>query len=211
MILTHYPVISEPLLQVNGGSYQGRILLQLLRNDITCCCMGSRYDCSRYAAQDWIAEKLELAGVSVVEETGSYQRDGKNSSCGFGRIGHFKKARTIDEICRMLQESLGERSLRIAVQPEKRDLQITEVAVTEGLQNLEAAADKGAEVILTKGLTTADWVQISRKKQTVIEISDRPTEEAFLESMEQYLGEVLSSEVEIVTAEYRKLYEIVNI
>lgn len=214
LIVSHEPVISEPLLQIGSGTYQGRMILKLLRNDISCYAMRSNFDLCRGGSADWIASKLGLSRVHAIDPLPEYiGPDGVPVKGGRGRLGGWKLPRTLRQICIQLSESVGENLFKVYSLRDSSEDSFTDIAVIPGgeMSCMDAAIDQGAQLIITCSLAYEDAVQIRNKQKTVLELSGGTVEQAFTDCVEQYLAEVISSDVDILSAPVKRPFELLEL
>lgn len=211
MIISHEPVIREPLARIGSDTYQGRLLLRLLRHDIACYALSRSFDLCKGGTADWIAARLELTGIRDIDLPDSC---GEKDICrGGGRMGNYKRARTLEEIGSRIAEVFEEESIGAYVPSGKEEAGYSDIAIIpEGeIPFLEAAMEQGAEMIVTCGIEYETGIRLCREQKTVLELSRKTEEAAFCDSVEQYLSEVVSSSVNILTAPGRKEYQRIRL
>lgn len=207
MIVSYEPIIKTPILKIGSGSYEGRLLLQLLRYDIACYATGSSFDLCKGGTADWIASKLELSGVSATEPLIEYEGiEGTICQSGFGRIGHYKKKKTFEEIVDNVTNEFSQEIVRVYGFEEDDELPVSDVAVSVWAdeKSLDLAMMRGAQLIVTCGVGYQDAMKACGEHRTILELSGSVAEEGFCECTEQYLSDVLSSSIEILTVPTRR-------
>lgn len=202
MLISYEPVIKEPVLKIGSTSYQGRLLLQLMRYDIACYAVGSSFDLCKGGTADWIASKLDLSGVFVTEPLQSYT-DANGVVCqgGCGRIGHYKKKKTLGEIVERICDGFSQEAVRAYISKDDNEQAFSDVSVIPWAdeKSLDAAMERGAQIVVTCGVSCQDAMKVCSEHKAVLELSGQTAEDAFCDCTEQYLSEMLSSSVEILT------------
>lgn len=207
MIISYEPIIKEPILKIGSESFEGRLLLQLLRYDIACYATGNSFDLCKGGTADWIASKLDLSGVSVTEPLTEYQGvEGNICQSGFGRIGHYKKKKTFEEIVDRVSAEFSQEQVRVYGFEEDDELPFSDIAVSVWAdeKSLDLAIMRGAQMIVTCGVGYQDAMKACGEHRTILELSGAVAEEGFCECIDQYLSEVLSSSIEILTVPTRR-------
>ena len=207
MILTREPIIEEPIATIGSDSYQGRLLLQLLRHDIACYATGSSVDLCKDGTADWIASKLDLSGIYITEPKAEYTgRNGQTCQSGAGRIGHYKKKKTLEEIVNRVCDAFSLEAVPAYISKEEDGLAFSDVAVVVWAdeERMDAAMERGVQLIVTCGISWKDAMKACSEHCAVIELSGETAEDIFTDCVEQYLSEVLSSSIEILTVPTRR-------
>jgi len=83
LIVSHHPIILEPLCQVTDADLTGRKVLKLARHDIAAICMHTNLDAVMGGVNDALAGRLGLQHSSILWEQG--ELDGV--PYGLGRVG----------------------------------------------------------------------------------------------------------------------------
>lgn len=96
MVVTHHPLIFQPLKTVSDFSYQQRCVIKALKNDVLLYSMHTNLDNVEGGVNHRIAEKLGLADLDWIEAMQPI--DGRN--CGSGLIGTLPQA---EEACSFLR------------------------------------------------------------------------------------------------------------
>lgn len=68
LIVSHHPVIFEPLRSVTDDTVGGRVILSLIRNGISAICMHTNLDAAQGGVNDCLASALGLCDVVTPEE-----------------------------------------------------------------------------------------------------------------------------------------------
>lgn len=69
MIISHHPLIFEPLKRIRGDTWIGRILGEIIRKGIALYVAHTNLDAGRDGLNKWLAERLGLVDVEILKET----------------------------------------------------------------------------------------------------------------------------------------------
>ena len=120
MLITHHPLIFEPLKQITDEHFISGRILKLIQNDISYYAMHTNYDVLEMA--ELSAEKIGLYDTEVLEVT----NEEKNQ--GIGKVG-FLNERTLRECCELVKEQFGLDGVKVFGDLEKK---IRRVAISPG-------------------------------------------------------------------------------
>lgn len=71
LVVTHHPLLFNPVRQVNGDSYDGRNLLYLIEHGIATMNLHTNLDCCPGGVNDVLAEALSLQDIAVLNPMGT--------------------------------------------------------------------------------------------------------------------------------------------
>ncbi len=100
LLITHHPLIFQPLSSVTDQTTIGRAIMKLIANDITAINAHTNLDCADGGVNDTLAQRLELTDVSVI------------GSEHLLRMGYFKS--DLEDFLRHIKNKLGCEGLRYA-------------------------------------------------------------------------------------------------
>ena len=84
LIVTHHPLILQPVRAVNDVSFTGENLLWLIENGIAAINLHTNLDCAPGGVNDILAQTLRLSDVSVLDPLG---QDAQGRDYGLIRVG----------------------------------------------------------------------------------------------------------------------------
>jgi len=142
MLLTHHPLIFEPLSRLDINSYPGNVILEAAKGGISVVTAHTNLDVARGGINDILTDLLDLRHVDVLKET--VEMDG----AGLGRIGDLPKPVNLSVVAKNIKRILGAERLKIVSQG---DVKIYRLAVTAGSGGsmVSLASKKGADLLLT--------------------------------------------------------------
>ena len=94
LILTHHPLMFDPIRQINETTPAGRCLLELADGNIALYSAHTNLDSAKGGLNDIFAEKLGIMDTAPIEVTFV---DENGTSYGIGRVGTIEKETTLSE------------------------------------------------------------------------------------------------------------------
>ena len=71
LIITHHPFIFSKINRVNSGDLKGRLILKLIKNDISLYSMHTNFDIAKDGLNDYFMEIMGFENCEILEETHS--------------------------------------------------------------------------------------------------------------------------------------------
>jgi len=153
-VVTHHPIIFQPLSSINTGDPSGKLLEKILTNKIAVIGCHTNLDSATDGVSDILAAKLGLSELSPLLPSG----ENHISEIGLGRIGYFNNPVSATVFIKRVQKILHLPSIQVAGEIPKK---ITAVAVCGGSgSDLAAKAlARGADIYLSAEIkhSTAIW------------------------------------------------------
>ena len=97
LIVTHHPLIREPMRSITDETKLGKILLNLIKNDISVISMHSNADTCAGGINDILAEKLKLKNIESA-------RCGQQNT--LGRLGELEKECSLRDFLERVKKAL---------------------------------------------------------------------------------------------------------
>ncbi len=140
-ILSHHPFIFGKINKVDTFSYFGKMLKEIIKNDINVISMHTNIDKAQEGINQRLADILSLKNIEVLE------KDAHNPNAGLGRVGTLKESITLAEFCEVVAKKL-DTDVRVVGD---MNTQITKVAVGGGscIELAELAIMRGCDVFVT--------------------------------------------------------------
>ncbi len=98
LIITHHPLIFNPLKKINTSSVVGQILLKLIKNDICYYASHTNLDKSELGTNTYLAKKLDLENANFVEDEKLILVAGELKTDTNSLISKVKKALDLDYV-----------------------------------------------------------------------------------------------------------------
>ncbi|HPE16982.1 MAG TPA: Nif3-like dinuclear metal center hexameric protein [Oscillospiraceae bacterium] len=172
LIVSHHPVIFDPVRRVTDESTTGKILLALIKNEVAAICMHTNLDAVRHGVNDVLAEAAGLSGVLQLHEDGL---DSFGRPYGIGRVGELPGALEFEAYAAGIKAALGCGGLRCcdAGKPVRR------VAVGSGScgSMLEDAVRAGCDTFVTADVKYDVFLEAQARGINLIDAGHYPTEQ----------------------------------
>lgn len=182
LLLTHHPMLMQPLKQINTGDFYGRRLITLIQHDICYYAMHTNYDVVEMA--ELAAKMLKLKDTSVLEVT-CEMADG--SEGGFGRIGTLPRSMTLAACAAYVKEVFELPRVKIFGNPETEVLRAA-VLPGSGKSVVSVALEKKADVYISGDFGHHDGIDALDQGICVIDAGHYGIEHIFMKQMQQELG-----------------------
>lgn len=137
LIVAHHPVIFTSISRVTADTVTGRVLIRMIRNNISGICMHTNMDCAEAGVNDLLAASLGLTDVVNMEA-------GDNKM--LGRVGNLPQPMTLEAFAQHVKASLGAGGVRVA----DGGRMVSRVAVGGGAcgKLMDFAVAKGADTFV---------------------------------------------------------------
>lgn len=175
LIVSHHPVIFDPVKSIVAGDPTGDKLIALIQNNISAICAHTNLDVAVGGVNDALAGALELKDIEVFLPDGL---DGQGRPYGLGRIGVLEEARALPEFAGTVKRKLGANGVRFvdSGRPVRR------VAVGGGACGscLRDAWSKGCDVLVTSDVKYDVFLESQALRMSLIDAGHFPTENVVL-------------------------------
>jgi dinuclear metal center YbgI/SA1388 family protein len=182
VLVTHHPLIFNPLRILDIDEPLGRTLEALLVNRIAVIAAHTNLDAVRGGVNDVLASQLEMGDVAILQPS---ERD---ASCGLGRIGRISTPSTLGELAAMIKNRMGLPHIRFAGSPE---LQVRRVALCSGSGSsmLAAFLASEAEVFITGDVRYHEAREIEAHGRGIVDVGHFESEHIILDVLTDKLTE----------------------
>jgi len=191
-ILTHHPLIFQPISKVDINTIMGTYLVRLIGNGISVYSAHTSFDSAWGGNNDDLANRLGLSEIRAFDDTGHPK------SGGLGRIGLFQPPRRLEDIVRMVKEVLDiDKTVNYVGNPEQM---IREVAVCagSGADSIDDVRSKGCELLITGDTKFRHGQKARETGIALIDAGHYHTEKIFADNMAGYLRSRFANQVEIM-------------
>jgi dinuclear metal center YbgI/SA1388 family protein len=148
-VLTHHPLIFQPLTAVRADQFPGALVAIALRSGIQVIAAHTNLDVCRDGTNDQLARLLGLAGLSALEVEPRWSQEERY--VGMGRLGTLAASVPLNQFVRQIQEALPGVNLRVVGKPE-HPVQRVALCTGSGGSLLGTATACGCEVYVTGDL-----------------------------------------------------------
>ena len=196
MIVSHHPILFSPIQRLTDETFEGQMLLDLIKNDITVFAAHTNLDEAIGGLSDILAEMFSLKNPQVVLKT---DYDG----VGLGRIGDIDETSAI-EFAYKAKELLNT-PVRLSGDENKK---VKRVAVASGASDdiIGEAVKMGADLILTGDLKYhRAWDAVSLGA-AVVDAGHYPTEIMCMDIFSELLKD---TGIEIVKSKNKDIFKYI--
>lgn len=153
-IITHHPLIYNPVKRVTVADYVGKKIIALIKHGIGCFCAHTNLDKAVGGVSDLLAEKIGLEGVMpLIPEPGQGPQEPPSPQVGIGRVGFLKEETTLADFSQKVKAALGLPSVRLSGDSSKK---IKKIALCggdgSGARYIEAAISQKCDLYITGDL-----------------------------------------------------------
>lgn len=109
LIVSHHPIIFEPMKDVLYSDQGGRKIIKLIKNNISAICMHTNLDIAAGGVNDALISALGATSTAYLEYTGT---DSNGEKMGCGRVGELENKMPLTEFLAMCKTALNANGLR---------------------------------------------------------------------------------------------------
>ena len=188
LIVSHHPVIFQPVRQLTGQNGTEKVLGALLRKGISAICMHTNLDAAPGGVNDLLAEAIGLTQIGPLLQAGVREEDG--SFYGIGRIGVLEQPMDFFLFAELVKERLHAGGLRFhnAGKP------VFQVAVGGGSCGslLPEVIRLGCDTFITGDVKYDVFLEAAAMGIHLIDAGHYPTENLICNQMVRWLKEAFS-------------------
>ncbi|MBR5155897.1 MAG: Nif3-like dinuclear metal center hexameric protein [Clostridia bacterium] len=150
LIISHHPLIFEPLKNITESTVTGSIVRTLVKHNISAFCMHTNFDVADGGMNDLLAAKLGLENVR------KFTPDECMGECGevldgIGRVGVLERPMPLSDFLLHIKSVLGSKALKYAGNLNET-VQTVALCSGSGGTEMYAAYHSGADVYVTADL-----------------------------------------------------------
>ncbi|MBQ2932534.1 MAG: Nif3-like dinuclear metal center hexameric protein [Clostridia bacterium] len=150
LIISHHPLIMEPLKSITENGITQGIIRSLIQNNISAFCMHTSFDMADGGMNDLLAQKLGLENIRKFTPDEAIGEDGEKLD-GIGRVGTLERPLSLAEFISSAKSALGCAALKYCGNPSEQ-IQTVALCSGSGGSELYAAYNSGADVYVTADL-----------------------------------------------------------
>lgn len=173
LIVSHHPVIFEPMKRIVAGDTTANHVIALLQNRISAICMHTNLDAARGGVNDMLAQKLGVSCDAVIEPVGE--------NAGIGRIGILDRLMDFETFLSHTARALGTEGLRYS----KNNERVYRVAVGGGScgSMLEEVCAQGCDTFVTADVKHSQWLDAAERGINLIDAGHFSTENVVIKPL----------------------------
>lgn len=175
LIVTHHPLLFKGLTTIDTEVAVGRVVEKLIKNNITLYALHTPADSTVGGLNDRLAKALGLVETQPLEDS------------GIGRIGNLPQPMSMDRLVGLVGSSLNIKS-SMAFAQARSEVGRVAVCSGSGTSCIEAAAAKGADVLVCGDVKHHDFQRALERQIGIIDATHYATEVGFVD----WVGELLA-------------------
>jgi len=109
LIISHHPLIFDPVKRVTDDDYKGRKIIRMISNGISAICLHTNMDTADGGVNDALMEALGAKNVSLLSPHGTHP-DGR--PYGISRVGELDSPTSLENFLLKVKENLCSNGLR---------------------------------------------------------------------------------------------------
>lgn len=197
LLLTHHPLIFQPLKKVNDQDFIGRRIMKLNRADITCYAMHTNFDVAPGCMADLAAKRLGIGIEGPLETTG--EADGV--PFGIGMIGTLPQAMTLEELAALVKERFQLPFVTVyGLNGQTAPVSRIAVSPGSGKGMIDHGLAAKVQVLVTGDIGHHEGIDAVANGMAVIDAGHYGLEHIFMEFMNEYLREQFGTRLAVETA-----------
>jgi len=186
LIISHHPLIFNPLKKITSDTPEGRCILYLIQNNISVYAAHTNFDSALGGLNDLIAALLGLHNTKPLCP--------KENGEGLGRVGNLKEQMTLTELASKVKEILNIPIIKFSGSPE--DV-ISSVAICSGGGGsmVEDAIKSGADVYISGDIKYNNVREAMEYGLRIIEVGHYESEILASKLFQKILSDSLGDEI----------------
>ncbi len=150
LIISHHPLILEPIKSITEGSITSGIVRTLIQNNISAICMHTNFDVADGGLNDHLAQKLGLENIRKFTSDEAIGESGEPLD-GIGRVGTLERPMSMADFVVHTKDILSSAALKYCGNLSEQ-IQTVALCSGSGGSELYAAYNSGADVFVTADL-----------------------------------------------------------
>lgn len=200
LIVSHHPVIFNPVKSVTDKTPTGQILLELIENRIAAICAHTNLDAVEGGVNDALALRLGLTGLEPLKQSGV---DGQGRPYGIGRVGYVTEQPLYD-FAMGVKRLLGANGLRLV----DGGRPAHKIAVGGGAcaGMVEDALAKGCDTFVTSDVKYNHFLDAKAQGLNLIDAGHFPTEDVVCPVLRDWLAQRFPQVSVAVSARHHEVF-----
>jgi len=187
LIVTHHPMIFNPLKSVTENDPIASMVRLAIKNDIAIYSMHTNFDKTDGGMNDLLAEKIGLENIRPFTEAECVDGDGTSFS-PIGRVGTLELPMTLEDFARQVKAVLGCTALKYSGDLSEDVETVALCSGSGGRECMYAAYHSGADVYLTADLKHDIAMTACELGLNMIDAGHFETENIICEFLEEFFA-----------------------
>jgi dinuclear metal center YbgI/SA1388 family protein len=183
-LVTHHPLLLNPIKSVRLDSYPGNLVARALKSGINLIAAHTNLDAAREGTNGRLSRILSLEMVGPLEVDPTWKHE--ETYGGMGRVGFLPKPMPLKELVEGMREPLGQIDIRVAGNPEQI---VHKVALCTGSGGslIRQAFAAGSQAYITGDLKYHDAQWALEVGLALVDIGHFASERLIAEPLAEYL------------------------
>lgn len=184
LIITHHPIIFNPLKKINEDSVLGKKILKLIENNISVYTLHTNLDSAKMGLNDYLGDMLGFKDGEIL-----VLNEKNGCEFGIGRVYKVKNEFDIENLCSDLKSKL--KLKKISLVKSMKDIKIKKIALISGSGSSywREAKKRGCQLLITGDVTYHDAMDIRENNFNIIDIGHFESEHIFTELLKKIILE----------------------
>jgi dinuclear metal center YbgI/SA1388 family protein len=191
LLITHHPLFFKPLMYLDIGTVQGRIIAACIRNNLSVYSAHTNFDSVSGGLNDIFADRIGLSHCRVLDDAKIIGKE--SDGChGIGRIGALSQTVKLNQLATSIRKRMHLGSIRMVGDP---DLLVTKVAVCTGSGGglLDKFISSEAQVYISGDIKYHDAISVLENGKGVIDVGHFASEQIMLDVVAKRLKKKVQS------------------
>ena len=212
LILTHHPMIFDPLKKVNDDDFKGRWIIRLIEAGVNVYSMHTNFDIAPGCMGDICADMIGITGgplevtqtafAAAPAVTGEAGAQNGAAGIGIGKAGALAEPCTLRELAGRIKQAFGLPYVLVYTDDEDRVIHKAAVCPGSAKGMTEPAVSAGCEVLIGGDFTHHPGLDAVSAGISVIDAGHYGLEHVFIRFMERFLKDRYGGQLEILTAPF---------
>lgn len=191
MVITHHPLIFKPINKITNNTYDGNLILNIIKKDIILFTAHSNLDLAKEGVNDVLAKKL---GLKNLKDLNLVFKD-EIYDYGYGRIGEVQEINLMQYL-KIVKSKLDVEYLKVYGETDRI---VSKIAICGGSGSsfIKDAYRAGAEVYITGDIKYHDGQLGHKLGMTIVDAGHYHTEKHILPEIKKYLLNNIDGDLEI--------------
>lgn len=196
MIITHHPLIFNPIKNINIDTVKGEMIYNLIKNDIIVFSAHTNLDASIGGVNDVLATLIGLRNTKTLNKTNKevvydiYPLANKGIEYGIGRIGELEKPMTLGAFAETVKQKLKCDNIRIYGEMNKL-IKFVALCGGSGADYIEDAYQEKADVFVTGDIRYHEAQKSLELGLPIIDANHYNTERVVLPEIKKYIESII--------------------
>ncbi|GAU77485.1 Nif3-like dinuclear metal center hexameric protein [Fusibacter sp. 3D3] len=185
LILTHHPLIFNPIKQITTETRIGKLIIKLIENRISLISLHTNMDRSfENGINRYVGEKLELEDMTILVKDEAY--------VGYGVVGNFSAAQPLENVVATLKTLFNQKTIKLTNGTLDKPIRRIAFCSGAGADFIEQALSEHADLYITADVKHHESQLVNGSTMTLLDVGHYESETVFLERLKALLDEQIA-------------------